>query len=380
MEESKCWKLYKKYKDVCNKIDTFISCNSNQVRHMEMKELNEYLASIRKQFTNAQKCAKMRIEYRDSCVEEQYRDFGHERAIQIAEETSRLCERELDNIAKRFDELQRIHKEQAKQIEENLEHLQESTLIQPSVRRVQVQYKKRIPDNSNSSESSDSDDSVFDSFANLSVEPKAKDELQIIHDQINSKIVELHKKYNLKYDEDGEYVLHYIIGQNNVDKDNLDDMKQTLHFIENMTKLDLVKIRLRLKKTYLFAPKNTKDLNIIFINLQIGDIPEILPSAMTNNSTIGSFLRYMDKMITFLNVSANLQTTVYFEAWLNGVKLKESDVFGSVCKHECTIHIQLKVPKATKKSMNFDNDLIDTTVLHYSKYIHSNLGLQGQIG
>lgn len=238
-----CVGEYKRYKRVCGYVNEFIKYNTNNVQMMSASELNAYLQVVRKQFKHTRKCADMRIEYRDKCVEESKQDKGHEKAIEIAERMHRDSELELERIAARFRVLDaEIEKEQ---VSEEKEELQEK----PSVNQKKKKKQTKKSAKSQSSESRPSKQNVTDEIEYWVEKLKLKDNDPIQRkDEDTARVERLEEAFErFKIPSSWQFIMVsylYI-------KDHVRELGDTSldKYIDNLTINELLRVTFRVLKT-----------------------------------------------------------------------------------------------------------------------------------
>lgn len=103
---SKKQKDYEKYKKICRESENH-QCLVN-VLEMNKQQLDAHLKDVIKMKDKADKCVKQRQEFQKKYIPLEDRDSGHYQAIEYTQGISKLCDRQLQRIAIRFEELQQI--------------------------------------------------------------------------------------------------------------------------------------------------------------------------------------------------------------------------------------------------------------------------------
>ena len=86
-----CLRKYFKYKTICEIIYSQITCEVKDITTMNLQELAVFIQKILKLSNKSESCQILREEYRDTCIQEEKRDQGHEHAIRVAKKYTGVC-------------------------------------------------------------------------------------------------------------------------------------------------------------------------------------------------------------------------------------------------------------------------------------------------
>lgn len=109
-----CFKTYIEYKRACEIVYSDIKCDTVGINEMSRDELNEYVKRIQQLYIKSGVCARLRKIYRDLCITEEKRDEGHNFAIEKASKYTVVCEKLLEKIGERYNELKKLEDEKRK--------------------------------------------------------------------------------------------------------------------------------------------------------------------------------------------------------------------------------------------------------------------------
>lgn len=125
---SKCFKMYKTYKARCGEFND--KCKLIDIESATLDELSEYLQTYRKMYNSYRACAELRQEHLDFCISKDCVDDGHLKRIRIVKARRDKCEKILEMIVKRREEL--IKEKEEKEIQKKEEEKEEETPIKKS--------------------------------------------------------------------------------------------------------------------------------------------------------------------------------------------------------------------------------------------------------
>lgn len=337
-----CIKLYRRYKRICKAFMQEVECTNEKIRSMDKIELTDYLDGVRKRYFQSKSCYELREQYRDVCVIEEERDYGHEKAIDISRQVSKVCENTLHAIAHRYKELD----------DKVIENLESSTSLP-----VEEQKKKTSPRKKKGKKSPQNkqvkEEDLSDLFEQCTLKDSCDDEegdtfermvlnvKQMFLDKVNEWNMNTENKMQLDH---VDMFLQYFLYSLNFDMqtltmEGLTDLKK---YVENMTKLDLVKIAVRLTKSRLFLfsldPKreytiNPKRYDYMYINLQYDSM--ILPIICYSNIKVSTFLATMQVKLRYNHpLLGHSKLRLKFDRERDDKKLMKEEF-----KHEETIPI-----------------------------------------
>lgn len=115
LSRKQCFKTYIEYKRACEIVYSDIKCDIKGIEKMNREELNEYVKKIQQLYIKSGVCARLRKVYRDLCITEEKRDEGHDYAIEKASKYEIVCEKVLEKIGERYNELRKEDKPEREQ-------------------------------------------------------------------------------------------------------------------------------------------------------------------------------------------------------------------------------------------------------------------------